>query len=190
MTNIRCLKMDSEMKRAKQDKKNGLKITQQIHSIQHKRDSIYKAHALIVDKKAGYPYKLYLGERDGKRIEAQGDSVVINGFPSIVTPFGFISMPLVFSSIEDRMKRNPFDPYAICSYLKEQAGTEPLDRYGIPAQQKRIDYFSGLSDVYHELLLQIDSVSDKNAYNYVYYQYAKVEEWNMKKGNNSVNLSF
>ena len=110
----------SEEKRAKKDKKSGAVLSNQILSIQQKREDAYRAHSLIVDKHNGYPYKIYLGRRDGKLNDVQGDSAIINGYSSIVTDFGFISMPIAYSSLEDRLARNPFDVYTMCGYLEKE----------------------------------------------------------------------
>lgn len=176
MTEILGLKMDTEKKRAKADKKKGFITTKQLQFQMNRLDSLYKVHSLIVDKN-NYPFKLYFGERGGKRIEAQGDSVIINGYPSLINSFGFISMPLNYCSTKDRLIRNPFDVYALCGYVSEEAGNAPYNNSrSIPAQEKRIEYYSGLSYAYKEILSQIDKLTDNNAYNYVYYQYAKAEE--------------
>lgn len=165
----------SEKKRAKTDKTNESVLSNRILSIQQKRDDAYRAHSLIVDKGNGYPYKIYFGRRNGKLVDVEGDSAVINGFPCVVTDFGFISMPIVYSSLEDRLVRNPFDVYAMCGYL-EKEGWEFNQKYhdsnSISIQKKRIDYYTELADAYNYILSQIDSKTDKLAYNYVFYRYA------------------
>lgn len=181
----RSNKWESEKRRAKADKKNGLVLSNKILSIQHKRDESYRANSLFIDKDNGYPYKIYFGKENGIFVNVQGDSAIINGFPCIVTDFGFISMPIVYSSLEDRLARNPFDVYAMCGYL-EKEDREFSKKYSysndISVTKRKIDFYTELAEAYNYILSQIDFKTDKNAYNYVFYLNADARADFLKAG--------
>ena len=168
-----------EEKRDKEDKKNGSILSEQILSIQQKRIDAFKAHSLIVERREGYPYKIFLGERNGMRVDIHGDTTTINGMPSIITSFGFVSMPIAYSSLEDRLSRNPFDIYAKCGFL-EKKDRDFAPKYkswsnNSDVQEHRVDFYTELADAYKYILSEIDVREDNNAYNYVFYCYAKAD---------------
>lgn len=165
------------VKMSKKDIKEGNVLSDQILEIQKRRyDNLY-AHTLIIEEKGQCPYKIYLGERDGKTVELKGDSVVLDGKPCIVTDFGFISMPLIYSSLEERLSRNPSDVYAIAQKLENEYWSKyrKYSRNDIEDQVKLATLCKQQVDTYLNIL-QNYNIQDKNTYNYIYFYFMESVE--------------
>ncbi len=85
--------------------------------------------------------------------------MLIDGFEAIVTPFGFISMPLVYDAPTYRLERNPFDLRATMKIL---SSVEAVNRAEYSGDPRYIELLENKVSLYEQLIAIAEQSGDQN----------------------------